>query len=145
MPEISHETYIQAPPEKVYETLTTAAGWNAWFTDGTTVDLEGDIRFRWQNFGSERKTIEDGGPVLEAVPYKKFTFQWFPGETLCTVSLKLAPYKEGTLLSIHETGYSTSDRDLSAMANCAAGWGEAMTLLKFYLERGIVCKEDLRG
>ncbi|HEU5138409.1 MAG TPA: SRPBCC domain-containing protein [Bacillales bacterium] len=143
MPEIKHRTYIRAAPEKVYETLTTGEGWNAWFTDETTVDLNGDIRLRWKAFGQGHENIEDGGPVLKAVPNEAFVFQWSPGKEMTTVSLALEPYREGTLVNLRETGYTTSEKDLAACLDCSVGWGEALTLLKFYLEHGIVCKEDL--
>lgn len=144
MPEIKHRTYIKATPEKVYETLTTGEGWDAWFTDETTVDLDGEIRLRWKEFGPEKENVEDGGPVLEAVPNESFVFQWSPGEGMTTVALRLEPNREGTLVSLRETGYTTSDTDMAACLNCSVGWGEALTLLKFYLEHGIVCKEDLK-
>lgn len=142
MPEIKHATYIKASPDQVYETLTTSEGWNAWFTDGTTVDLDGDIRFRWKDYEEEGRTIDDGGPVLEAVPNERFSFRWFPTEQGTKVSFRIEPHKGGTLLSIEETGYSTTMEDLAAFTSCATGWGEAMTLLKFYLEHGVSCKED---
>ena len=67
VPNVEHVTYIDAPIERVYETLTTADGWDSWFTDGTTLDAVpgGQIHFRWVNFGADRVTVEDGGPVLE--------------------------------------------------------------------------------
>lgn len=44
---------------------------------------------------------------------------------------------------LKEVGYSNSDKDIKTCINCAVGWGEAMTLLKIYLEEGVVYKEDL--
>ncbi|MBW8349949.1 SRPBCC domain-containing protein [Bacillus sp. IITD106] len=81
---INHEIYIKASPEKVYKTLTTAEGWNAWFTDHTVFYLdengEGKINFRWSNYGIQKENIEDGGAILAADPNKSFIFQWSPGE-----------------------------------------------------------------
>lgn len=145
MPEIKQRTYIKVSPERVYETLTTGDGWNAWFTDETTVDLDGEIRLSWRDFGVEKEDIEDGGPVLEAVPNESFVFGWSPGEDMTTVSFTLEPCRDGTLVSLRESSYTTSEKDLNACVNCATGWGEALTLLKFYLEHGMVCKEDLTG
>lgn len=144
MPEINHRTYIKAAPETVYRTLTTAEGWNAWFTDETAIDLDRDIRLRWKGFGPE-EDVEDGGPVVRAEANESFVFEWMPGEQRTRVSFELVPYKDGTLVHLNESGYTTSEQDLSACIGCAAGWGEALTLLKFYLEHGIVCKEDFKG
>lgn len=147
MPDIHHKTYIKVLPNEVYTTLTTADGWNAWFTDSTSLHISsdgtGEIRLRWDKFGENMTSIVDGGKILEAIPNEKFAFQWSPGEGYTTVVFTLESYKSGTLLQLQETGYSTSTRDIGACLGCAVGWGEALTLLKMYLEHGIVCKQDL--
>ena len=139
LPPIRYATYIDTSPEAVYATLTTAVGWDAWFTQGTEVDAHpgGSIRFRWVDLGVDHSTGEDGGPVLEAVPPRRFVFQWTPGDTTTTVAFDLEPRGSGTVVRVCETGHTTSPRDLEALAECAAGWGEALTLLKMYLEHGI--------
>lgn len=147
MPDINHKTYIKVPIDIVYKTITTSEGWNAWFTDDTSLEFgqdgTGNIRLRWTNFGTENVNIEDGGKVLETVPNTAFVFQWTPGERNTTVDFRLEPFKDGTLVILKETGYSKSEKDLIACTGCAVGWGEALTLLKIYLEYGIVCKQDL--
>lgn len=139
LPPIRYSTYIAAPPDRVWDTLTTAAGWDAWFTRGAEVDARpgGHIAFRWRNFGAERYTGQDGGPVLEAVPPRRFVFQWTPGDTTTTVAFEVSPRGTGTLVMVTEWGHTTSAADLEALVQCAAGWGEALTLLKVYLEQGI--------
>jgi uncharacterized protein YndB with AHSA1/START domain len=139
LPPIRYGTYIDAPPARVYETLATATGWDAWFTQGAEVDARpgGSIRFRWVAFGVDRVTGEDGGPVVEALPPRRFAFRWTPGDTTTTVALDLEPRGRGTVVRITESGHSTSAGDLAALVDCAAGWGEALTLLKLYLEHGI--------
>lgn len=132
----------------VYQTLTTTQGWNAWFTDYTSIQLDeagvGTIKLSWSNYGVKKENIEDGGDILAAKQNKLFVFQWSPGESKTTVKFELRPYLEGTLLILEEYGYLTSAKDTVACIGCAAGWGEALTLLKMYLEYGIVCKEDYR-
>jgi uncharacterized protein YndB with AHSA1/START domain len=90
-PDIEHATYVRAPPLRVYEILTTGEGWDQWITDGTEVDAEpgGHIKLSWRDFRVGHWTIEDGGPVLEAVPFQRFVFQWSPGERPTTVSFTL--------------------------------------------------------
>ncbi len=39
---------------------------------------------------------------------------------------------------IRPTYYPNSPEGRGNMLDCASGWGEALTLLKFYLEHGIV-------
>ncbi|MFD1738737.1 SRPBCC domain-containing protein [Bacillus salitolerans] len=143
-PAIKHSTYIKVKPELIFNTLVTANEWNTWFTDQTTIQINedgtGEILFKW--FVGER-TIVDGGKIIKVVPSKVFAFQWSPGQELTTVHFDLVPYKDGTLVTLTEVGYSMVGQDLKACIGCAVGWGEAMTLLKFYLEYGIVCKNEL--
>lgn len=136
---IEHTTYINTSPEIVYRTLTTGEGWDAWFTQGTKVDAKpgGFIRLCWKNFGPGRVTVEDGGPILEAELNQKFVFQWSPGDSTTTVAITLHKHGSGTFLKLVESGYSSSNNDVTAIMSCAIGWGEALTLLKFYLEHGV--------
>ncbi|GBG07459.1 hypothetical protein PAT3040_02010 [Paenibacillus agaridevorans] len=136
---IHHRTFINAAPDEVYEAIATGPGWDAWFTQGTTVDARpgGTIHFRFQDFGPDHITLEDGGTVLEAIPGEKFVYQWTPGESTTTISFVLTKLGEGTLVSLAESGYKQTDMDLKAFADCAVGWGEALTLLKYYLEHGV--------
>jgi uncharacterized protein YndB with AHSA1/START domain len=141
LPPIRYTTYVDAPPQTVYDTLTTASGWDAWFTQGASVDARpgGFIQFRWADFGGDGVTAEDGGEVLEATPPQRFVFQWTPGESTTTVEFDLEARGQGTYLRVTESGHSWSQRDLEALVECAGGWGEALTLLKVYLEHGITC------
>jgi uncharacterized protein YndB with AHSA1/START domain len=68
-------------------------------------------------------------------------FQWTPGDSTTTVAFDLEPRKDGTVLTVTERGHTTSRRDLEALVECAAGWGEALTLLKVYLEEGLTYGE----
>ena len=139
LPDIVHSTYIAVAPDEVYKTLTSGEAWDAWFTEGATVDARkgGSIQFRWKDFGAERWTTEDGGPVLQAIPNSKFSFQWSPGQNPTTVCITLHAQGPGTLVKLVESGYSCEDQDLKVFVGCATGWGEALTLLKFYLEHGV--------
>lgn len=139
LPPIRYRTYIAAPPKLVYDTLTSATGWDAWFTQGTELDARpgGSILFRWVDFSVYHYTGQDGGPVLEALPPRRFVFQWTPGDSTTTVAFDLEPQGPGTAVTITESGHTTSEQDLAALVECAAGWGEAITLLKIYLEHGL--------
>ncbi len=139
LPAIKHTTYIRTPPEKIYDALTTGAGWDAWFTQGTEVDARpgGSMTLRWMDFGADRYKGEAGGPVLEAERPRRFVFQWTPGDSTTTIEFELEPLGPGTLLRVTESGHAMTQRDLEALVECAAGWGEALTLLKMYFEYGL--------
>jgi uncharacterized protein YndB with AHSA1/START domain len=143
IPPISYNTYIAASPKRVYETLTSASEWDAWFTQGSSVDARpgGEIVFRWVNFKVDRYTAEAVCPVLEAKPNERLVFQWTPGDSTTTITFTLEALGEGTVVRVVESGHSSSKKDLEALVECAAGWGEALTLLKFYLEHGMTYGE----
>lgn len=139
--EIHHSTLIHAEPVRIYNALTTAKGLDAWFTSGASVDAHngGLINFHWVNWGPEHITVEDEGTVLEAIPPERFVFQWHPDspDYATTVEIDIQPGEDGTIVSLREHGYADTPSARSAMLSCAAGWGEALTLLKFYLEHGV--------
>jgi uncharacterized protein YndB with AHSA1/START domain len=147
LPPIRYRTYINVSPVRVYEVLTTGAGWDAWFTLGTEVDARpgGKIRFRWVDWAVEHYSTEAGGPVLEATAPSRFVFQWTPGDTTTTIAFDLSPLGSGTVVQVQETGHTSSRRDLEALVECASGWGEALALLKMYLEHGVTYGPVPRG
>jgi uncharacterized protein YndB with AHSA1/START domain len=97
--------------------------------------------FRWVDFKVDRYTAESKGPVLEATAPKRFVFQWTAGDTPTTIEFDLEPLGPGTVVTVTESGHTTSPNDLEALVECASGWGEALTLLKVYLEHGITYGE----
>jgi uncharacterized protein YndB with AHSA1/START domain len=136
---IRYATFVCAPAERVYDGIATAAGLDGWFTVGAEVDARpgGRIVFRWREFGPDQVTGEDGGPVLEANRPLRFVFQWSPDNDTyqTTVEIDFEPVADGTVIRLRETGYQDTPAALRAMLNCAAGWGEALTLWKFWAER----------
>ena len=138
-PPIKHSTYISIKPSVVFETLTTSKGWDSWFTQGTTIDAKkgGFIKLRWKNFGAGRFTLEDGGAILEFKKNRKLRFQWFPSSSPSVVEINLKPLGAGTFVELVEKGCASKIGDLKTLIGCATGWGEALTLLKFYLEYGV--------
>jgi uncharacterized protein YndB with AHSA1/START domain len=139
--EIRHSTFIRATPSRVYIALTTGEGLDAWFTSGARVDAHpgGEIHFRWVGWGPEHISAEDGGPVEEAIPAQRFVFQWHPDlpDYATTVEINIQPTEGGTIVSLREHGYADTTSGRAALVNCATGWGEALTLLKFNLEHGL--------
>jgi len=139
--EIKFSILIRADPERVYEAITTAKGLDAWFTAGAEVDARpgGYIMFRWKDWGPEKYTGEDGGPVLEVDPPERFVFQWHPDDPAysTTVAFTFVKSENGTIVRLREFGYHNTPNGLKAMLDCASGWGEALTLLKFLVEHGV--------
>lgn len=137
---IRHETLVRAPRTKVWEALTTGNGLDGWFTQGSEVDLRpgGAVRLRWREWGPQKIDAQDGGPVLEAVAPERFVFRWHEdAENPTQVTFDLEEHPEGTLLRVVDDGYPDTERGKELFMDCAAGWGEALTLVKFWVEHGL--------
>ncbi len=138
---ISHAVLVRALRERVYDAFTTAEGLDGWFTTGASVDARpgGEIRWRWVDWGPDRVTAEDGGPVLEARRPARFVFAWRPDHPgyATTVEVDFTQTDAGTVVRLREHGYRDTPSGRQAVLGCAAGWGEALTLLKFYVEHGL--------
>ena len=119
--EIKHATFVRAGADQVYNAFSSAEGLDAWFTNGAEINPRpgGEILFRWRDWGPERVTGEDGGPVLEAVPLKRFVFQWHPEDAsyATTVEVDFTQMATGTTVRLREYGYL----DTSTSRRCAAG------------------------
>jgi uncharacterized protein YndB with AHSA1/START domain len=107
-PEIRLATLVKAPREAVYDALTRAEELDAWFTTGAEVDPRpgGEMVWRWVDWGPDRYTGEDRGPVLEANRHERY-------------------------------GYPDTPEGWEQHMSCSTGWGEALTLLKYYVEHGL--------
>jgi uncharacterized protein YndB with AHSA1/START domain len=140
--EIEHRTLVRAPRDTVYRALTTAAGFDEWFTTGAAIVPEpgGVMHLRWREWGADAITVEDRGEVVEAIAPERFVFRWHgngPKRELTTVELDFLEDERGTIVSLRESGYADTDEGRSGFVSCCAGWGEALTLMKFYVEHGV--------
>lgn len=139
--EIKQTTLVRAKPEEVYDAIATADGINAWFTHNTEIDAKpgGSIVLRWKDWGPDKYTTDAPGTVLEAKRGERFVFQWKPDKPdyATTIEMDFEPVEEGTVVRLREHGYHDTPSGRAAMLECAAGWGEALTLLKYYVEHSI--------
>ena len=143
---IRQNTYIAAPPEKVFDVITSAAGWDAFFTTGTTINLRpgGDCTFRWKDWGPDFYTLSAPGKVIAVERPGKFAFQW-ASDPVRTITFNLSAEMGGTVIRLTEDGYLDTPEGRSSILECASGWGEALTLLKFYIEHGVVYTPPVKG
>jgi len=138
-PEIHVATLVRARRERVYDALTRADELDEWFTSGAAVDARpgGEMVWRWVDWGPNAYTGEDRGPVLEARRPERFVFQWQVALGGTTVEIDFAEHRDGTLVQLREHGYPDTPRGWEQHLSCATGWGEALTLLKFWVEHGV--------
>lgn len=139
--EIKYATLVHADRERVYDAFTTAEGLDAWFTQGARVDARpgGEIFFRWVDWGPDHDTIDIKGEVIEAQRPERFVYTWYetdPAEAT-TVATTFEARDDGTVVRLREYGYPDTPEGYKSMVEVAAGWGEALTLLKVYAEHGV--------
>ena len=143
---IRQRTFIAASPEKVYDTFTNAKEWDSFFTTGMELDPRpgGICSFSWKDWGPDKYTLKVPGKVVEAVRPERFVFQWGSEGRATTISTQFTPVDNGTIVTLTEEGYRDTPDGLAMILECASGWGEAVTLLKFYIEHGIVYTSALK-
>ena len=137
---VRQRTFIAAPPDKVYDTLTSARSWDEFFTTGMELDPQpgGICSFNWKDWGPDKYTLKVPGTVIEATRPSLFAFQWGREGRETTIRIELTPREKGTVVTLSEDGYKDTPEGRAMILECASGWGEALTLLKFYMEHGIV-------
>ncbi len=141
-PEIRHQVLIRAPREKVWAAITTPEGLDAWWgTRGSEIDLRpgGKLTLRWRGWGAERDINNDRDcVVLEVLRPTRFVFQWGPSaDAITTVEFDLEGRAAGTLLRVREHGFAPTAKGRESFGGNSLGWGEAATLIKFYVEHGV--------
>ncbi|MFI1016665.1 SRPBCC domain-containing protein [Streptomyces sp. NPDC020965] len=137
VPDIQHSTPVRATPDQVFALLSSGAGWDKWFTDGSTFDAVAGspVHLVWRGLGSDGGDLTDDGEVKECVPGKRFAFTWGTPSSLVTFTTEEHPH--GTRLQVVESGLPQTRAGLERFSECATGWGEALTLLRCYAEHGI--------
>jgi uncharacterized protein YndB with AHSA1/START domain len=136
---IKQVTFIALPVEQVFDAVTSADAWNSFFTTGSELDPTpgGKFIWRWKDWGPSFYTIEVPGKVIEIARPNRFVFEW-GGTQPTTIDMRLKAAYGGTVITLKESGYLDTPHARDMILECASGWGEALTLLKFWLEHGIV-------
>jgi uncharacterized protein YndB with AHSA1/START domain len=140
--EIRHSVFIRAPREKVWAAFTTAQGLDGWWgTRGSEIDLRpgGKLTLRWHNWGAEGNiNAEVECVVLEVKPPERFVYEWGESrDAMTSVEFDLEEREGGTLLRLREHGFAPTTKGRKSLEGNSIGWGEAATLLKFYVEHGV--------
>ena len=120
---IKQRTFIAATPEKVYDTITTAAEWDKFFTTGMTLDLKpgGDCTFSWKDWGPDSYSMSAPGKVVETNRPILFSFQWGSKGNETTIRFELEEKHGGTVLTITEDGYKNTPAARAMILDCASG------------------------
>jgi uncharacterized protein YndB with AHSA1/START domain len=137
--QIRKSIFIYAPPEKIFEAITASRHWDNYFTTGMELDPRpgGACDFRWHNWGPDLYVGESPGKVLDIQTPNLFVFEWGGPGRRTTARLEIEPKYDGSILTLEEHGYPETAEGREYMIECAAHWGELLTLIKFYVEFGI--------
>jgi len=140
---ILHSVFISAEPKRVFTAITQAGEWNRWFTEESTIDLRvgGYLALKWRNWGPDRIDADDGGKIIAIEQDRRFAFEWSPSGRPTTVEFLLKPQRTGTRLTVTDSGWQLNAETMEMYMGCATGWGEALTLIKYYVELGVTYGE----
>jgi uncharacterized protein YndB with AHSA1/START domain len=136
---IEHATLIRAPRPRVFDAFATADGLNSWFTSDTRITQDAQIEFRWKEWGPQKYTGSDGGPILANKKPERFSFLWshHGSKWRTLVELTFQEFQDGTLVKVRESGFPETKLGRAALLSNASGWGEALTIAKFWIEHGV--------
>ncbi len=88
----------------------------------------------------EGEEVIDQGINLAIIPPKLWEFEWNEyedGYRSKTVIYLHEAHDGGTWVEIEDRVLVLKEEDLEIAFNCAVGWGEFITRLKLWIERGI--------
>jgi uncharacterized protein YndB with AHSA1/START domain len=139
---IAYKTYVHRAIEDVFTAISTAKGWNSWFTTRCRLDLRpgGVFAPEWVAFGPDLIDCKESGRVVDVKPPRRLVLQWSPAGVLSPTTIEFNLFEKfgGTVVEVRDSGYPVHTlQNQLVFVECACGWGEALTLLKFFLEHGI--------
>ncbi len=140
VPPVKAVMKVRKSVEDMWNIIFNEHGWDPWFTSGMKVDTRegGSIFFRWIVEGEE---VTDRGISLLVIPMKLWEFQWNEYEDgfRSRTTIRLHEASDGeTWVEIEDMVMVLGEKDLEVAFSCAVGWGEFMTRLKLYAEKGLV-------
>jgi len=126
---------IAAPPEIIFEMLTTAGGLREWFCREAHTDARKGGRFRvgwWSGY-------EARGTYTAFAPPRRLAFTWMghgePGET--TIAATLKPMAEATKVTLVHSGFGTGKKWAGQAEGAAREWNRVLDNLKSVVETGV--------
>ncbi len=136
---IEREIYVEAPPEVVFEVVSTPEHVERWWPDEARYEpvagATGEIVFGGRGAGGTAVQFT----VLEVEPPRRFSFRWTqpagepPAEgNSLLVTFELAPSGPGTLLKMTESGFREMGWEIALLEQ---QYREHVTGWDFYIPR----------
>lgn len=134
---IHFQIEINAPPEKVWTTLTSPEAMSQWLSKHLVLEVKEGGEFRMDVNIPDEGEYTFFGEVVRVDPPRELAFTWtehekgknpWPASTL--VSFKLHPSASGTLVSLAHTGFEALDAAIARQEyeGHIVGWERAQTL-----------------
>lgn len=131
MQDIMHQIRIHAPPQRVYDAITTADGLQHWWTRDAAIEpntgAAGTFGFYGRRFVA-KVTVEELTPPSR-VRWKVVNAAW----PATDIAFSLRPDGSDTILVFAHRGFPRADE---AMASTTTRWGFYLQSLKRYLQTG---------
>ena len=140
---ILFKIFINTTKEQAFNAIATAKGLDQWFTTGSSINNMkpgGTLTLSWKNWGVDKITDRIECPILEYDYPELFAFKWWP-DHYTNVYFSFNEAEQGIIVTVREEGYAKTDEGIRRCIDCSVGWGEALTLMKVYLEHGISYNE----
>lgn len=131
MPDMHHQIQIAAPPEKVFEALTTQAGLQSWWTSDTVTEPRpgGSAQFGFHN-----RSVIFRMHIQELTPSKKVVWECLGDDEAwkgTRLTWDLSADDGATVLHFAHANWRSGE---GYFAVCNSTWGELMYRLKNYVE-----------
>lgn len=149
---IEQAIFIGAPPEVVYEVVSSPEHLASWYVDEAAYETSPGSSGHFA-FGAPDHRFEVPITVVEAVPGVRFSFRWMApsapelppigarltGENSLLVTFDLTPQGEGTLLTVTEAGMRELGWEAAVLEHYyqdhTDGWIELLGRLETYVGR----------
>ena len=136
-PKFVYVTYIAAPPEKVWDALTSGdVTEKYWFGYRVAADGKpGDFMTAKSPAGE----LAHSDPIVESDPPRRLVYGWkpllkhMPDERASRVTFELTPFKGQTRLTVVHDEFDEGSRIFSMISD---GWPAVLSSLKSFLETG---------
>lgn len=143
---IDRTVEIEAPPERVWQALTTTEELSAWFQVRIEGSITPDTEVWMTSVHPEHAGQRFRVRFVEMDPPRRFVWEWHPGEVdpavdytrepRTTVTFTLERSTRGTQLSVSETGFNEISlaRRAKVYQDNSLGWAEVLVWLQKYVE-----------
>jgi uncharacterized protein YndB with AHSA1/START domain len=132
MPDILHDFPIFAPPQKVFDGVSTGPGLAQWWTERSAGTPKRGAEYSlW--FGPKFEWV---GKVTQCIPLQRFELEITRADADWTgtkVGFELSPAERGTQVRFHHTGWPHLNEHYRVSCYC---WAMYLRILKRYLEHG---------